>query len=1042
MRPSIKCRREVARVLALGIVVLAIPEVAAQTAFKPAPAVALEAEDFTVESGWKIIKSSQGKHVSGERLLGVDGKDETASAFADVTVPETGAYRLWVRHAYRPARETRFRVIVWQDGQVVLDHVMGKKDSHRYAPGRPVAETQPDPVEGAGGVDLVDEVVSVPTLSAGKARIHLQATAQPQTPGLAAERRIDLVYLTRDTDDAWRKHYAKKTPLYPILDAFRDARGPRYEVRFTNRGKKPADFRVRHCCNRLPWLVDEPKGVRVAVGEGSNWLPLRLQDTAHSSTVSFQGPAQPFAVEVRPIGGTVEKRLEGSGLLRVYLPPYPGKGERPITPVEEMDAILKELRAAPAVGRVPTQPLCFGGGMPLGLEDEYGRKYAELYAALGLRSLHPAHSGPAVLANLRRAGVPPTRSWAVSSYRNPPLPGNIEQAKTSLARNGLKDQLRFYDYGEDISFPEWMRLLLEEEAQKARLEGKPMPAPAILARMWLEWLRANRPDVPLGEYWLEKWGPFTLVRMRPDSSAATAESNPRLYVDSLLFYEDSAIRFLAAGAKQVRAALGREVLCGASGSCRPFGYPSTTQLVKWFRGGAAEFGGVGDRSCQGIGPLSDGYVAEHFRCGMRDNSRAVLRACVLPHSQSTSEADVLRSAFTNLAHGATLLDFQGVGMNETAVEDHIDHRDHGRYRAIRDVTHAVGLVEDLLPESRPVPSPVALLVSASSERWDLAAVAEDRAGQAPPGPDFRKVRLTAHVERLGLWTALTFLGCSPDLLVEEDVTAKELKDRKLLVVVGDCLPPKMAAELEAWVRGGGVLLATAGTGRFDPYRQPVADFAKLFGLTARRTEERDTFIRPQQELPLLRPLGTMVGEAGHFDGEMPCLATFEQIEPDRDVRVRGHFKEGGPAILERRLGKGRVYYVASLPGVAYLWSALRSEQAIPTDFNPGARTLLEAILTAAKIEPAIRATMDGDASEGAPVRIDARLLKTPKGFIVPIANYQATVGQKVTLSMRAGVAIRKAASAYHGELKVESGPEGVTVTIPSLGYGDLLRLDP
>ena len=76
--------------------------------------------------------------------------------------------------------------------------------------------------------------------------------------------------------------------------------------------------------------------------------------------------------------------------MQVYLPPYPGKGDKPITPVEEIDAVLKELRDAPAPGKKPTKPLCYGGWMPLGLDNAYGRKYAELYAALGFRSLHPA----------------------------------------------------------------------------------------------------------------------------------------------------------------------------------------------------------------------------------------------------------------------------------------------------------------------------------------------------------------------------------------------------------------------------------------------------------------------------------------------------------------------------------------------------------------------------------------------------------------------------------------------------------------------------
>ena len=79
--------------------------------FKLAPAVALEAEDFHVESGWKVVHNGDGNymvdvvgfnHISGERLLCVDGKSDDASAFMDFTVPETGKYRLWARYVNLP----------------------------------------------------------------------------------------------------------------------------------------------------------------------------------------------------------------------------------------------------------------------------------------------------------------------------------------------------------------------------------------------------------------------------------------------------------------------------------------------------------------------------------------------------------------------------------------------------------------------------------------------------------------------------------------------------------------------------------------------------------------------------------------------------------------------------------------------------------------------------------------------------------------------------------------------------------------------------
>jgi hypothetical protein len=1039
--------RRVALALPLLAAVL-VSAAHAQTPFRLAPAVAIEAEDFQVESGWKVIHNGNGNymvdiigfnHISGERLLGIDSKNDSASAFADVTVPETGAYRLWVRYEYPAFCETRFRVVVEQNGQSVLDRMMGTASSLRHGFGDPVAKAQHDPAWGSEG--LFAEAVNVSELKAGPARIYLKGVAQPQQPGVAANRNVDLVYLTRDTSDGWMRHYGKTTKLYPLLDAFRDSRGPRYEVRFTNRGDRAADFSILHVYNRLPWGVSEAESIRgIAAGAASAWVPLRMQDTAHFGLVRFSGSAKNFDVEVRPAGGAVERKLTGEGPHQVYLPPYPGKGDRAITPIEELDAVLAELKATPAIGKKPTQPLCFGGWMPLGVESKYGRKYAQLYAALGFRSLHPAHSGPAVVKNLQKAGVPLSKSWAASGYRNPPTAVNIEQARRRLAHDGLQGQLRFYDYGDEIAFSEWMHLRVQSDLDRAKQRNKKLAPVAVLSGLWVEWLRANRPDVPVGNYWLEKWGPFNAGRLRPDSSAAAAAVNPRLYVDSLLFYEETAIRFVADGRKEVKKALGQDVLCGANYSCHPFYYPHSTMYVKWFRDGAADLARQSEYFWQvgQAGPMINGYIAEHFRAGLRDNPNGVLRQYTMPHAPGNTEANFLRSAFTHLAHGATMLDFFGIGMNETFTENHIDHRDHARYRALRDVTHAVGLVEDILPHSRPVASPVAMLLSASTERWDFAGVAEDQAGHALFGPNFRKMRLNSHMDRLGLWTALTFLGVSPDLLMEEDISAKGLKDYKVLIVVGDCLPPKLAAAIEEWVRQGGVVLATAGAGRYDAYRTATPAFEKLLGLQTRQTEERTAFFRPRQELPFLKPFARITCPGG----AIPQLATFERITPAKDATILARFTDDKrPAIVEHRLGEGHVFYIAALPGVAYLWSALQppavpdrgpGTHTIPTAFNPGARALVELVLRAARVQPIIEAT---------PAPVDARLLKASGGYIVPVANYHEKVGQKVTLRIRLGDKIANVASAYHGELPVTEEKGCVVLTIPALGYGDVLRLD-
>jgi hypothetical protein len=1035
--------------LLVALLSLSLPATLLAQGFQLAPAVAVEAEDFVLESGWKVLQNGHGNymvdaigfnHISGERLLHLDAKSDKASAYLDVNTPEDGNYRLWVRYEYPAFCECRFRVQVEQGGKTIVDQVMGTKDSRRYGLGDDRPLTQHDPAWGPEG--LFEEVVTIPNLKKGKTRLWLKGEPQKQTPGVSADRNIDLLYLTRDTDDAWMKHYRKTTNLYPILDAFRDTRGARWEVRLTNHGDKATDFGIAHVYNRIPWGLTEGTVARgVKPDASTDWIPLKMQDTTHFGMTTFTASAgTKFDVAIRPIGGKVERELKGAGPHRLYIPPYPGKGEQPVTPEEEIDAILKTLKETKAPGKTPTKPLCYGGWMSLGVDSDYGRKYAELYAALGFRSLHPAHSGPAMLRNLKAVGIEPSKSWAVSQYRNPPTPGNIERAKTELARAGMEKNLRFFDYGDEIAFGEWMGHVIFEEVARKKRAGETVKPAEVMAHLWITWLKKNRPDAKLDDYWRPVWGRPNDAQRRPDSSADAARENPRLYVDSLMFFEDTSIRFAAEGMKDVKRTFGDDVLCGANYSGHPFYYPPTNMYIKWFRRGAADLGRHSEYFWQvaQAGPLVNGYIAEHFRCGMRDNPKAVLRQYTMPHEPGNTDASFLRSCFTHLAHGATMLDFFGIGLNESFTENHIDHRARSRFQAIRDVTHCVGLVEDLLPEAHAVPSPVALLVSDSTERWDFAGIARDGAAHDHFGKDFRKTRLSYHMERLGLWQALTFLGVSPDLVIEEDLSDRVLKDYKVLIVVGDCLLPESARVVEKWVKSGGTLLATAGAGRYDPYRRPNETWPALLGLKGRTTEEKTTFFRPRQELPFLQPLSTIQGDGW----QMPALATRERLEPVKEARTLATFTDDkSPAVIERPLGKGHVICIAALPGVASLWSALQppvvpdrgpATHSVPTNFDKGANALLQSVLKTAAVEPIVVAD---------PPLIDTRLLKSEKGYVLPLANYNEKVGQKVTLSIRTDAAIGKVTSAYHGELKVEKKDGRVMVTLPGLGYGDVLRLE-
>lgn len=1023
----------------------------AQEPFKLAPAVAVEAEDFKMEQGWHPIKMGEGNyavdiigfsHTSGERFLHVDARDTTASAYQDITVPQVGPYRLWVRYEYMPFTESRFKVTIEQNGQLVAEKLMGSKESLRTCPwsdGLHLVK-QYDPPWGNEG--LTEEPLDITALTAGPARIRLQTVDQPQIQGVSADRNIDLLYMTSDVKDEWRKH-GPYNGWYGILFAFLDTLGARYEVQFTNQGDKPMSFSTSYAYNRLPWGASDPVTSVIDPGAISAWLPLKSQDTSHASMARFiPSVNQPFTVSVRPIGGTQpEETVKSSGdWAGIFLPPYPGKGEKAINVLKAQQNIIDAVKVSPAPGKVPTLPLCYGGYMYYTEDNQYARNYALLGAVLGMRNT--GFPTGVALKNVQAAGLGPTKSANYGEYRFPPTPENIATAKAAMEKIGAMPYMRWFDYGDEIAFSEWFYYMAEQK--KKELNNPKLTVDQMIRPMWLAWLIQNRKGFKPEDYWRASWGKLDATQLHPDASAEASTEKPKLYVDSVLFYEDASIGWVAQGAKAVKAAFGPDVLSGCNYSCYPYYYPHSTMYVKWFRMGAGDYGRHSEYFWQlgQVTPMINGFVSEHFRAGMRFNPKAVIKQYTMPHSPGNTDADFLRTAFTHLAHGCKTLDFFGMGMNETFTENYIDYRDTKRYVAIRDVTHSIGLVEDQMEASQVVPSKVALLISESTERWDHAKISSDDVAAGQPARDFRQDRLTFHQDRVGIYTALTFAGSSPDIVVEEDLlNPKIMKDYKVLYITGDSLPVGTVKALESWVKAGGVIYATAGVGRYGTYREPNPTMQKLVGIASRTMHERETFIRTSQELPFLKPITQVVGNGWQF----PALAMEERITPVKGVQTLATFADDkSPAMIMRTIGKGKVYYMAALPGMAYLYTGLTNPIWVPdrangvhrevTNYDKYAAQVIGMPLIAAGVRPQVVT----------PGYIDTRLIHGKGAFILPLANYNKPNDQPVTITVNppagAGTLVSVESSfCKKVPAKVENG--AWVITLPKLGYGDMVRIN-
>ena len=72
----------------------------------------------------------------------------------------------------------------------------------------------------------------------------------------------------------------------------------------------------------------------------------------------------------RAMRAAVERAGKNVTSYALYFPTYPGRDEKLVTQVEQIENVLKELAATKPPGKVPTQPLCYGGWMPLGRDDD------------------------------------------------------------------------------------------------------------------------------------------------------------------------------------------------------------------------------------------------------------------------------------------------------------------------------------------------------------------------------------------------------------------------------------------------------------------------------------------------------------------------------------------------------------------------------------------------------------------------------------------------------------------------------------------------
>jgi hypothetical protein len=924
--------------------------------------VLLEAERFTVDgpgdTGWRPIAVGEGNymvdaigasHVSGGRLLHAAVGSIGATARSDLTVPGEGRYKLWVRYEYPyPTYAVPFEVTVEQAGAVVLRATYGQRDATRmWFFRRPDAAWQ----DFENGVEGLVAEASWLDLRAGRATVTMRVVA---AEGEAADRNVDALFLTDDLDDSFR---GRGERLYPVLDEFGRAAGGRTWVRLANppESGRSVQFSAQHTINRAPWrqstvrigrggLVARGASQPLAPGEQTPWLDLSCIDTAHDCHLQLtsqgtRGIAVTVEVASAPDGSAVLRRLdyaepEGDRLL-LNFPPYPAEEPaRILTGEEVLERLLAylDVHPPPADGRPPSRFLVYatvGDGWENGLDrrTQIAGLARRLFGALGPSAptvLRASQAGPAreLMQRLGRETLP---SFMYGRYRWFPSDEAIAEAQRDLDAVGARPLLRGFNYGDEVKLEEWLPKEGRDEAFRAWLQGQSVDPRAYLG-----------PEAPTD-------GPTDQVwqRVQLDPDPTHGRRNARLYVDSRRFLEGWAVERLAAQAEKLRARFGDDIVFGANYSPGPYFWPMSTQWVGLFQQGGANRASHDDYWWQlsEMGPESAGYLLDAFRAGLRE-ARGTIQPYVMPHSPGNTDRDFVLGLATALIHGATAVDLFNLGPEQSGTENYVSSRDPERLRTVRDALYQLGAVEDLLLDGARRPARVGLVLSESTERWELATP-----GQYPLlSPGFQVPSLVYAQERKFLWEALRHAQVPTATLLESDLANGAARAYDVLYMPASHLAPDAAAALARWVEEGGTLVSVAGGGLHDPYDRPLGTLLPVYGVRSADVERIETFFRPRVEVPRLVAHDQIRVEQPTGPLDLPVLGVRQRLEPLDGSVVIGRFSDGTPAVVEHAYGRGRAVLIGALPGVAYFQSGFPTPLPVP-DRGPGQHTPLTAFRT-------------------------------------------------------------------------------------------------
>src|SRR5690606_33970948 len=149
-----------------------------------------------------------------------------------------------------------------------------------------------------------------------------------------------------------------------------------------------------------------------------------------------------------------------------------------------------------------------------------------------------------------------------------------------------------------------------------------------------------------------------------------------------------------------------------------------------------------------------------------------------------------------------------------------------------------------------------------------------------------------------------------DLITEDDIIERGLNNYQVVYFAGEWVNSRAVEKLDAWVAGGGVLVASTGLGIRNQFNEPETALLTLLGLSAADMKKNLYHVRPLLELPLAEPIDTISMNVAHTEpgvslarsvvpATIEAIAMRQRLTPAADVAVLGRWADGSAAVTVR-----------------------------------------------------------------------------------------------------------------------------------------------